>query len=71
MPQEPKKRHSRERKGKRRASIHLTVPKFIMCSNCKSVTLPHMVCKKCGFYEGRQVLVMQKNNKKEEKSSAK
>ncbi len=25
MPHEPKKRHSRQRQGKRRASIHLTV----------------------------------------------
>lgn len=56
MPQEPKKRHSRERKGKRRASIHLTNPMFLVCPNCKQVTLPHMVCKKCGFYEGKKVL---------------
>ncbi len=26
MPQEPKKRHSRQRQGKRRASIKLTIP---------------------------------------------
>lgn len=25
MPHEPKKRHSRQRQGKRRASIHLTI----------------------------------------------
>lgn len=65
MPQEPKKRHSRQRKGKRRASIFLKNPKGIYCSNCGAITLPHMVCKTCGFYKGRQVLALQKENRKE------
>ena len=71
MPQEPKRRHSKGRKGKRRASIHFTTPKFLECPNCKSVTLSHMVCKKCGFYDGKQVLVMQKDKKAEERSTDK
>lgn len=56
MPHEPKRRHSRERKGKRRASIHLAVPDSIVCPNCSAATLPHTVCKKCGFYRGKQII---------------
>lgn len=65
MPQEPKKRHSRQRKGKRRASIFLKKPMGILCSNCGTMTLPHMICKKCGYYKGRQFLVLKKGVKKE------
>ena len=65
MPQEPKKRHSRQRKGKRRASIHLATQKGIICANCGAITLPHIVCKKCGFYKGKEVL--KKNKAKKEK----
>lgn len=57
MPQEPKKRHSRQRQGKRRASIHLELPKGTTCANCGAVTAPHTVCKQCGYYKGQPVLV--------------
>lgn len=67
MPQEPKRRHSKGRKGKRRASIHFTTPKLMVCPNCKSVTLPHMVCKKCGYYEGKQVIAMKTKKEKADK----
>jgi large subunit ribosomal protein L32 len=56
MPQEPKKRHSRARQGKRRAAIHLAVSKTVLCANCKTPVLAHMVCKHCGFYKGKEVL---------------
>lgn len=60
MPQEPKKRHSRARQGKRRAAIKLKTKKGITCLNCSALVLPHTVCKKCGYYDGRQVLVINK-----------
>ena len=63
MPHEPKKRHSRARQGKRRASIKLKTPIFVVCPNCKSVILPHIVCKKCGYYNGRQVLSIKAKEK--------
>ena len=55
MPQEPKKRHSRQRQGKRRASIRLGAVTPSLCLNCKNQIIPHTVCKYCGFYKGRQV----------------
>ena len=60
MPQEPKKRHSRARKGKRRASIKLKSPGGILCSNCKALVLPHMICKNCGYYQGKQIVKISK-----------
>ncbi|EKD65279.1 MAG: hypothetical protein ACD_50C00142G0002 [uncultured bacterium] len=71
MPQEPKKRHSRQRKGKRRASIFLKAPLGVLCPNCGHVTIPHIICKNCGYYKERQVLVLKKENKKDEKSASK
>jgi len=63
MPHEPKKRHSRARQGKRRASIKLQVPGFNVCPNCKNATYPHTICKKCGFYNGKQVLTIKEKEK--------
>ena len=68
MPQEPKKRHSRQRKGKRRASIHLNAPKGVICDNCASPVMPHTVCKECGYYDGRQVVNKKKVKKHENPS---
>lgn len=56
MPQEPKKRHSRQRQGKRRAHIHLQVAQAITCANCGATTLAHTVCKACGYYKGKKVV---------------
>ncbi len=54
MPHEPKRRHSRQRKGKRRAGIRLTVSKSVVCENCGSLHISHTVCENCGFYKGTQ-----------------
>lgn len=56
MPHEPKRRHSRERKGERRASISLALKAPVSCPNCGKITIPHTVCKHCGFYKGKQVI---------------
>ncbi len=67
MPQEPKKRHSRQRKGKRRASIHLKTQKGVVCTNCGAVTHSHAICKSCGFYKGRAVFAKMKKKQEKEK----
>lgn len=57
MAHEPKKRHSRARQGKRRAAIKLELPTLTFCSNCGAPNQPHIVCKSCGYYKGKQVVV--------------
>lgn len=69
MPQEPKKRHSRQRQGKRRASIRLKSINLMPCPNCGKPTLQHAICKNCGFYKGKEVINMTKKQKSDEKSS--
>lgn len=63
MGQEPKRRHSRARKGKRRASISLAIPNAVICPNCNSMMIAHSVCKNCGFYRGKEVINMSKGKK--------
>jgi large subunit ribosomal protein L32 len=55
MPHEPKKRHSRQRQGTRRAAIKLIATQTIVCKNCGSRQFPHIVCPNCGYYKGRLV----------------
>ncbi len=70
MPQEPKKKHSRQRKGKRRASIKLKITKSVICANCGSLTRTHRICQKCGYYKGKEVIAP-KTTKKRKKSDQK
>ncbi|MGH9591832.1 MAG: 50S ribosomal protein L32 [Bryobacteraceae bacterium] len=52
----PKRRHSKARKNKRRAHDFLTPPAFAKCSNCQEMKPPHQACPHCGFYNGREVV---------------
>lgn len=67
MPQEPKKRHSRARQGKRRAAIKLAVSKTVICPNCGTKILSHIVCKNCGYYKGKEIVNKTKKVKEETK----
>lgn len=55
----PKKRSSKARKGKRRANWHLQKPDPNKCPHCAAPRLPHRVCRECGFYGEREVLVVE------------
>jgi large subunit ribosomal protein L32 len=68
MPQEPKKRHSRQRQGKRRAAIKLAISHPILCPNCNQATLSHMVCKNCGYYDGAKIINIAKKQDNEKSS---
>jgi large subunit ribosomal protein L32 len=56
MPQEPKKRHSRARQGKRRHAIKLSIPKLTTCKNCANKIAFHTVCPACGYYKNVKVI---------------
>lgn len=66
MSQEPKRRHSIGRKGKRRAAIKLVVKTAISCPNCGKTVLNHLACKKCGFYKGQSAVTTKTKDKKKE-----
>lgn len=52
----PKRRHSKARRDKRRAHDSLPTPAISVCSECGEVKLPHRACANCGYYNGRQVI---------------
>ena len=52
----PKRRHSKARRDKRRAHDHLTAPGLSLCPNCQEPKQPHRVCPHCGHYKGKQVI---------------
>lgn len=56
----PPRRISKTRKRKRRTHFKLDVPGMMLCPNCGEVKLSHHVCKACGFYDGQQVLNVEK-----------
>jgi len=59
----PKKRHTRARRDKRRASsFRLAAAHPGVCPQCGGARQDHRVCPSCGFYNG--VLVMAKKVKK-------
>jgi large subunit ribosomal protein L32 len=53
----PQRRTSKTRKRKRRTHIKLNVPGMVVCPNCGELTLAHRVCKVCGHYGGKEVVV--------------
>ena len=52
----PKKRTSRTRRDKRRATHRAARPRLNECPRCHSPRLPHRVCPTCGTYAGREVI---------------
>lgn len=53
----PKRKTSKARRDKRRASVwRLVAPCLVRCKNCGEYKLLHRVCKKCGHYKGREVI---------------
>ncbi|MEW5975228.1 MAG: 50S ribosomal protein L32 [Acidobacteriota bacterium] len=52
----PKRRHSKSRRNKRRAHDFLQVRSVSECPNCHEPKMPHRACPSCGYYSGREVV---------------
>ncbi len=52
----PKRRHSHQRRRKRRANDFLTAAARSECPNCHEPKVPHRACPHCGQYKGREVI---------------
>ncbi len=55
MP-EPKKRHSKGRRNRRRSHHALERIYLAKCINCSSPVKPHAVCPVCGYYRGKKII---------------
>ena len=52
----PKNKSSKMRTRQRMANWKLAMPGMIKCSHCGEYTKPHMVCKACGYYDGKEIV---------------
>lgn len=53
----PKRRWSKARTRSRRAHFKLNAPTLVECPQCHEMMMPHRVCKNCGYYDGRRIIV--------------
>jgi large subunit ribosomal protein L32 len=56
----PKKRTSRTRRDKRRATHKAAKARVNHCVKCHSPRLPHRICPSCGDYAGREVIAQRR-----------
>jgi large subunit ribosomal protein L32 len=59
----PKKRTSKQRKHTRRANWKLALPGISECPQCHKPKLSHRVCKSCGYYDGKQIIKTEQEEK--------
>ena len=56
----PKKKTSKMKSRSRRASAwSLSAPPRSVCPQCRHAKLPHVVCLNCGWYAGRQAIIVE------------
>jgi large subunit ribosomal protein L32 len=57
----PKRRHSKARRDRRRAHDALPAPGLSECPHCHESKAPHRVCPHCGYYKGRAVIEVERS----------
>jgi len=55
----PKRRHSKTRRNKRRTHDFITPRPLGECPNCHEPKPPHRACPHCGYYRGRLVVAVE------------
>lgn len=64
----PKRRHSSRRQAKRTRALKRPSVTLAKCSQCGKMTLPHRVCRHCGFYNGKVVIIKKQKAEKARKT---
>ena len=54
----PKRKTSKQRKHTRAANWKISAPSLVECPQCHEKKLYHRVCKNCGYYDGREIVVV-------------
>lgn len=52
----PRRRHSKSRRDKRRTGDALSLPSLVECPQCHEPKAPHRVCQACGYYDKKKVI---------------
>ncbi len=64
----PTRHHTKRRRNAGRSHFALKAMNLFPCKQCKALTMPHQVCKACGFYNGKEEQnVLKKLDKKSKK----
>lgn len=63
----PKRRHSKSRRDKRRTHDKLNKLVLSLCPQCRQAKLPHRVCPHCGYYKGIQIVEIKPKKKKQKR----
>ena len=53
----PKNKSSKARRDKRRANWKMSAPNLVKCSKCGELMMPHRVCKACGSYNKKEIIL--------------
>ncbi len=64
----PKRKHSKARRDKSRTHWKLALPTMTRCPQCAQPVRPHHACSQCGYYRGRQVIVVSEKKKSDTSS---
>lgn len=56
----PKGKVSKARRNSRKANWKISTPSIVECPHCHDYKLPHQACKKCGYYDGKEVVKVEK-----------
>ncbi len=59
----PKSKQSKSRTNKRFANYKATAATLVECPHCHEMMQSHNVCKNCGYYNGREVVVEKEESK--------
>lgn len=65
-------KHTKGKRNRVRSHHALKPINFSVCSRCGRPSVPHQVCRNCGYYRGRRVIdVLARLDKKERKKKEK
>ena len=54
--------NKKTKKRMRRTHLKKTAANVVSCPNCGEAIRPHRACTKCGFYKGREVIKVNKED---------
>jgi large subunit ribosomal protein L32 len=63
----PKQHHTKGRRDRGRVRFAVKSKDLVPCSQCKKMVKPHETCPYCGFYKGKEVVVVKKKATKKKK----
>ncbi|MFH0804606.1 MAG: 50S ribosomal protein L32 [Patescibacteria group bacterium] len=67
----PAKRRTKQSKRQRASHFALEIITLSTCPKCKKSTLPHHICKFCGYYQGVDILKLDTRTERKKKKAKK